>query len=255
MFSYFLDYFDLDIISIIFTSVFFGGIIKGAVGIGLSMFAVPIIAFFLPPITSMILLCVPVLVTNILQIEVQKGIDSYRFLPMFFALVVGILIGVNLILEINHSSISKIIAISIIFAAVFNLIGINFSEVKPNLEKVITIPLGFFSGIIGGVSNMYSPYILAYLVSTNLEKDILIRTIATMYFLGSLIIFPLWFYNGLSTLQDIIWSVLLVLPAIIGQKIGTMIRGKISNELFKKIILYILMLIGLTLLIKNIGAD
>lgn len=248
-----LNYFELDIIIIIFTSVFLGGIIKGTVGIGLSMFAVPIIAFFLPPTTSMILLCFPVLVTNILQIEVQKGIDSYRFLPMFIALVVGILIGVNLILEINHSLISKIIAISIIFAAIFNLLGLNFSHVKPNLEKIITIPLGFFSGIIGGVSNMYSPYILAYLVSTNLEKDALIRTIATMYFLGSLIIFPLWFYNGLGTLQDIIWSILLVLPAITGQKIGSMIRSKISNELFKKIILYILMLIGLSLLIKNIG--
>jgi len=250
-----LNYFELDIIIIIFTSVFLGGIIKGTVGIGLSMFAVPIIAFFLPPTTSMILLCFPVLVTNILQIEVQKGIGSYRFLPMFIALVVGILIGVNLIIEINHSLISKIIAISIIFAAIFNLFGLNFSHVKPNLEKVITIPLGFFSGIIGGVSNMYSPYILAYLVSTNLKKDALIRTIATMYFLGSLIIFPLWFYNGLGTLQDIIWSIFSVLPGIIGQKIGTMIRGKISNELFKKIILYILMLIGLTLLIKNIGAD
>ena len=248
-----LNYFELEIIIIIFTSVFLGGIIKGTVGIGLSMFAVPIIAFFLPPTTSMILLCFPVLVTNILQIEVQKGIGSYRFLPMFIALVVGILIGVNLILEINHSLISKIIAISIIFAAIFNLFGLNFSHVKPNLEKVITIPLGFFSGIIGGVSNMYSPYILAYLVSTNLEKDALIRTIATMYFLGSLIIFPLWFYNGLGILQDIIWSILLVLPAITGQKIGSMIRSKISNELFKKIILYILMLIGLSLLIKNIG--
>ena len=73
-----------------------------------------------------------------------------------------------------------------------------------------------------------------------------------MYFLGSLIIFPLWFYNGLGTFQDIIWSILLLLPAIIGQKIGTIIRGKISNELFKKVILYILMLIGLSLLIKNI---
>ena len=101
---------------------------------------------------------------------------------------------------------------------------------------------------------MYSPYILAYLVSTNLKKDALIRTIATMYFLGSLIIFPLWFYNGLGTLQDIIWSVLLVMPAVSGQKIGTIIRGKISNELFKKIILYILIFLGLTLLIKNIGA-
>ena len=255
MLVYILNYFELDIILIILISVFLGGIIKGTVGIGLSMFAVPIIAFFLPPTTSMILLCVPVLVTNILQIEVQKGINSYRFLPMFIALVVGIFIGVNLILEINHSLISKIIAISIIFAVIFNLLGLNFSDVKPNLEKIITIPLGFFSGIIGGVSYMYSPYILAYLVSTNLEKDALIRTIATMYFLGSLIIFPLWFYNGLGTLQDIIWSILLVLPAIIGQKIGTMIRGKISHELFKKIILYILMLIGLILLIKNISAD
>jgi len=253
MFVNILNYFELDIIFIIFTSVFLGGIIKGTVGIGLSMFAVPIIAFFLPPTTSMIQLCFPVLVTNILQIEVQKGIDSYRFLPMFIALVLGILIGVNLILEINHSLISKIIAISIIFAAIFNLLGLNFSHVKPNLEKIITIPLGFFSGIIGGVSNMYSPYILAYLVSTNLEKDALIRTIATMYFLGSLIIFPLWFYNGLGTLQDIIWSILLVLPAITGQKIGSMIRSKISNKLFKKIIFYILMLIGLSLLIKNIG--
>ena len=95
MLVYTLNYFELDIILIIFTSVFLGGIIKGTVGIGLSMFAVPIIAF-LPPTTSMILLCVPVLVTNILQIEVQKGINSYRFLPMFIALVVGILIGVNL---------------------------------------------------------------------------------------------------------------------------------------------------------------
>ena len=67
MLVYTLNYFELDIILIIFTSVFLGGMIKGTVGIGLSMFAVPIIAFFLPPTTSMILLCVPVLVTNILQ--------------------------------------------------------------------------------------------------------------------------------------------------------------------------------------------
>ena len=46
MLVYTLNYFELDIILIIFTSVFLGGIIKGTVGIGLSMFAVPIIAFF-----------------------------------------------------------------------------------------------------------------------------------------------------------------------------------------------------------------
>ena len=77
----FLIYFELEIILIIFSSVFLGALIKGAVGIGMSMFSVPIIAFILPPTTSMILLCVPILVTNILQIQIQKGISSLDFFP------------------------------------------------------------------------------------------------------------------------------------------------------------------------------
>ena len=233
-------------------SVFLGAIIKGAVGIGMSMFSVPIIAFFLPPTTAMILLCVPVLITNILQMQIKKGIGSFRFLPMFIALILGIIIGCNLILEINLSLISQIIAISIIFAAIINLFGINIKYINPNIEKKLTIPLGLFSGIIGGLSSMYSPYILAYLVSINLEKEVLIRTMATMYFIGSIFIFPIWIYNGLGTLSDLIWSGLLLFPAILGQKIGTSIRSRISNESFKKIILYTLMIIGTSLLIKNI---
>ena len=248
----FLIYFELEIILIMFSSVFLGALIKGAVGIGMSMFSVPIIAFCLPPTTSMILLCVPILVTNILQIQIHKGISSFRFFPMFIALVVGIIIGCNLVMQIDMTTISKIIAVSIIFATIVNLIGFNFHKIELGLERKITIPLGFSSGIIGGLSNMYSPYILAYLVSTNLHKESLIRTIATMYFLGSLFIFPIWFYNGLGTIYDLIWSSFLLLPAIIGQNIGTRIRHKMSNELFKRIILYILMIIGLMLLIKNI---
>ena len=250
--NFFINIFEIDIIIIIFMSVFLGAIIKGAVGIGMSMFSVPIIAFFLPPTTAMILLCVPVLITNILQMQIKKGIGSFRFLPMFIALILGIIIGCNLILEINLSLISQIIAISIIFAAIINLFGINIKYINPNIERKLTIPLGFFSGIIGGLSSMYSPYILAYLVSINLEKEVLIRTMATMYFIGSIFIFPIWIYNGLGTFSDLIWSSLLLLPAILGQKIGTSIRSRISNENFKKIILYTLMIIGTSLLIKNI---
>ena len=250
--NFFINIFEIDIIIIIFISVFLGAIIKGAVGIGMSMFSVPIIAFFLPPTTAMILLCVPVLITNILQMQIKKGISSFRFFPMFIALILGIIIGCNLILEINLSTISQIIAVSIMFAAVINLFGINIKYINPNLERKVTIPLGFFSGIIGGLSSMYSPYILAYLVSTNLEKEALIRTMATMYFIGSIFIFPIWIYNGLGTLSDLIWSSLLLFPAILGQKIGASIRSRISNENFKKIILYTLMIIGTSLLIKNI---
>ena len=237
---------------IIFVAVFLGAVIKGAVGIGLSLFSVPVITFFLPPTSSMILLCIPVLITNILQMEIQKGVGSFRFVPMFIALVIGIILGCNLILQVELKTISQIIAISIIFAATVNLFGINLKFIKLHFEKIFTIFLGFFSGIIGGLSNMYAPYILCYLVSTDLNKDDLIRTIAAMYFIGSVVIFPIWIYNELGTINDLILSSLLLVPALLGQKIGTKIRDKISNKNFKRIMLYILMVIGITLLIKNI---
>ena len=247
-----MNYIDIDILIIIFISVFFGGIIKGTVGIGLSLFSVPIIAFFLPPTTSMILLCVPVLITNIIQMKISEGVSSYRFLPMFIALMIGILIGCNLILKIQLSIISQIIAVSVIFAAIINLFGINFQFINSDIERVFTIILGFFSGVIGGISNMYAPYILAYLISSDLEKKSLIRTIATLYFFGSILIFPIWIYKGLGSKDELIWSCLLLLPAIFGQKIGEKISDKISNKTFKRIILCTLLLIGISLFLKNL---
>ena len=46
---------------------------------------------------------------------------------MFIALIIGILIGCNLVLRIKLTIISQIIAISVIFAALVNLIGTNLN--------------------------------------------------------------------------------------------------------------------------------
>ena len=87
------DYSETFTITLILSSVFLGGIVKGSVGIGMSMFSVPIIAFILPPTKAMMLLCLPVVATNLIQMNIKKGINDYRFFPMFLMLFVGILIG------------------------------------------------------------------------------------------------------------------------------------------------------------------
>ena len=106
----YFDYFETSTITIIFFSIFVGGIVKGSVGIGMSMFSVPIIVFILPPTKAMMLLCVPVITTNFIQMSIKKGITDYRFFPMFLMLFAGILIGGKLILQLNSQTISIIIA-------------------------------------------------------------------------------------------------------------------------------------------------
>ena len=246
------DYLILQNLVLIFFAVFLGGIVKGSVGIGMSMFSVPIIAFILPPTKAMMLLCFPVIFTNFLQMDVKKGIGSFRFLPMFLALFLGLLIGGKLILSLSLNFISISIATVIIIFTSLNFFGINLKNLKKANEKILSVIIGFFSGILGGLTTFYAPPIITFLISINLDKEFFIRTTATMYFFASIPLYSSMVYHGLGNYYDLTLSLILVIPAIVGQFFGSKVRKKMSNEIFQKLVLIILIIIGFTLLIKNL---
>ena len=248
----FLEYFETITFAVILCSVFFGGIVKGSVGIGMSMFSVPLIAFILPPTKAMMLLCFPVIVTNFIQMDIKRGVSNYRFLPMFTTLFLGIIIGGKLILSLNLKTISIIIALTIIIFTLFNFFELNLKWLKPKYEKIISIFIGFFSGILGGLSTFYAPPIITFLVSLNLAKENFIRTTATMYFLASIPLYSSLIFHGLGNFYDLLVSLIITAPALLGQYFGTKIRLRLTNAIFRKAILVILIVIGFSLLIKNL---
>jgi uncharacterized membrane protein YfcA len=245
-------YNDPTVILIIILAVLGGGLVKGTLGFGMPMVALPIIAFFLPTTTAMIILCAPILITNFLQIKFKEGVSSYRFLPMFLSLIVGLIIGARLILEINVNTITQIIAVSIIFAALVNCFGIKIENINKSWEKTITILIGFGSGILGGLSTFYGPPMLAYLVAADLPKEKFIRTVSTMYFIGSFPLYGSLIYYGFATKQDLIVSLALIIPAFIAQQLGTKIRDKINQKQFRICVLTTLIVLGFSLLMKTL---
>ena len=246
-------YNDPTIVIVIILAVMAGGLIKGTIGFGMPMVALPLIAFAVPVTTAMILLCAPIFLTNFLQIKFKQGISSYRFLPMFLFLVVGLIIGARLILEINLNTITQIIAILIIFAAVINCFGFKINNnINKKYERIITSLIGFGSGILGGLSTVYGPPMLAYLVAVDLPKEKFVRTVSTMYFIGSFPLYGSLIYYGFATKQDLIMSLLLIIPALIAQQIGTRVRDKINQKQFRNCILVTLVILGIMLFIKTI---
>ena len=216
------------------------------------MVALPIIAFIIPPTTAMILLCAPIFLTNFLQIKFRQGISSYRFLPMFLCLIIGLIIGARLILEINVKTITQIIAVSIIFAALVNCFGIKIKNINKNHENTITSLIGFGSGILGGLSTFYGPPMLAYLVAVDLPKEKFVRTVSTMYFIGSFPLYGSLIYYGFATKEDLIFSLILIIPAFIAQQVGTKIRDKFNQKQFRICILITLIILGFSLLVKTL---
>ena len=245
-------YNDPSIVLVIILAVLAGGLVKGTLGFGMPMVALPIIAFIIPPTTAMILLCAPIFLTNFLQIKFKEGVSSYRFLPMFLSLVVGLIIGARLILEIDINTITQIIAVSIIFAALVNCFGFKINNIKQNYEKIITTIIGFGSGILGGLSTFYGPPMLAYLVAVDLPKEKFVRTVSTMYFIGSFPLYGSLIYYGFATKEDLIFSLILIIPAFISQQIGTKIRDKINHKQFRNLVIFTLIILGISLFLKTI---
>ena len=245
-------YNDPTIIIIIILAVLAGGLVKGTLGFGMPMVALPIIAFIIPPTTAMILLCAPIFLTNFLQIKFRQGVSSYRFLPMFLSLIIGLIIGARLILEINVNTITQIIAVSIIFAALVNCFGIKIKNINKNHENTITSLIGFGSGILGGLSTFYGPPMLAYLVAVDLPKEKFVRTVSTMYFIGSFPLYGSLIYYGFATKEDLIFSLILIIPAFIAQQLGTKIRDKFNQKQFRICILITLIILGFSLLVKTL---
>ena len=246
-------YNDPTIILVIILAVLAGGLVKGTIGFGMPMVALPIIAFVIPTTTAMVILCAPILLTNFLQIKFKQGVSSYRFLPMFISLIIGLIVGARLILEININTITQIIAVSIIFAALVNCFGIRITSINQKREKAITIIIGFGSGILGGLSTFYGPPMLAYLVAADLPKEKFVRTVSTMYFIGSFPLYGSLIYYGFATSVDLIVSLILIIPAYIAQQLGTKIRDKINQKQFRMCILITLIILGFSLLIKTLG--
>lgn len=65
---------DPSIIALAALVFFLGGIIKGALGFGLPLFAVPILALVMPLISAITMMGVPVLISNIYQAKLKQPI-------------------------------------------------------------------------------------------------------------------------------------------------------------------------------------
>ena len=52
--------------------------------------------------------------------------------------------------------------------------------------------------------------------------------------------------------EDLIFSLILIVPAFISQQIGTKIRDKINHKQFRNLVLFTLIILGISLFLKTI---
>ncbi len=223
-----------------------GGLIKGTLGVGTPLLTVPLMALVLPAQLAVVIMAIPVVVANLWQAsQAGHSVECIRrFWPAFIGLLVGTWIGVEILSSINERLLLLVVGIAVIGFTLLQ--GSNYRVHLPaRLEKPAGLGFGLSSGIVGGLSSMFGPMLIIYLVSLgNLGKNQFVSSISFLYvaavvpWTGALI------YYGILDQTALIYSGLAVIPVTLGLILGQSLRKRISEHRFHRMVLAVLLSSG-----------
>lgn len=232
---------------------FVAGLFHGILGFGFPLIATPIMSLFGSVQSAVIATLFPTLAVNVMSIStVKKG---WQFISRFWIVGLSIVLGSWLgtqILAVYSSSIYKIIlAAVILFYLVQKYLGISFSFIaKENLT--VKLLFGLSAGLIGGLVNVMTPFMVMYVLEKKLQKA---EGIALMNFsfLANKIT-QIVTFSFLGFLGKDIWffGFILAFIAVIALMIGKRIHNLINTKLYEKILKSALILMCIILIVQAV---
>ena len=227
-----------------------GGIVKGVVGFAMPMIMVSGLSSVMPPEWALAALILPTLVTNVFQ-ALRQGLgaawDSTRRFKVFLMTGgVALVLAAQLVRSLPPTALFLIIGLPVVAFALLQLSGRALT--LPGTSRRIEAGVGLFAGIMGGLSGIWGPPTVAYLTATNTAKADQMRVQGVIYGLGSVALLLAHLQSGVLRAETAPLSALMVLPALIGMVIGVAIQDRIDQVMFRKVTLWVLLVVGLNLI-------
>ena len=225
------------------------GLVKGVIGIGLPLITIPALSFFVGVPQAIAIMSLPILVTNGYQAFASRELACVgrRFWPLLLALLAGVVLGTSLLVTLNERSLYAILGVTVIAFGLLNLSNPSF-HLRARGELWLGPPVGFGAGVLGGLSNFFGPPIVLYLVALKLPRETFVAAVGLAFFVGSIPLYGLLVSFGIYGWGEAMASTVALLPVLLGVKLGERLRRRVPQELFRRLVLGLLLVIGLNLL-------
>jgi uncharacterized protein len=232
-------------------SVVLGGLVKGTIGVGLPLVFIPLMSLVIPSPQAIGLMVMPVLLSNVWQAydtgNIVKSVK--RFFPLLLTQTVASIVTVKLTLSLSVKQLNMMLAGAVILAVVVMAFKPKLS-IDGRKESWTSAGIGFLSGMLGGVSTLTGPVIMTYLLALNLKKNEFVSAISVIYFFGALPLYGAMIWFDRIGVKDLGLSTLALVPMFIGLAIGKQLRGKLDEEMFRKLLFAFLIIVAIVLLLK-----
>jgi uncharacterized membrane protein YfcA len=231
-----------------------GGIVKGVISLGLPLIALPLMTIIVDIKSAITLLMVPMILSNILQAVEGGGTLPLvrRFTPLLITLAAGTMIGTALFAALDRQVLQLTIGPLAIIFAIASYLFPNLA-VPSHSERWLGPTIGFFSGIIGGMTTFFGPILAGYVVGLHLGRDVFVKSIAVIYVLAATFLLIGGLVQGYATMSLLTLSCFGMIPVYLGMRIGMLIRHRTDPEIFRKLVLGAVCLTGANMIRLGLG--
>ncbi len=237
-------------LALIFVIATLGGLIKGLVGFAMPMILIAGLTMIVPPDWALAGLILPTVVANGMQ-ALRSGraavvASILRFRVFLLVGLVFLLSSAQLVTRVHPDTFMLMIAIPVIAFVLMQLSGIRFKVHRQSAR--LDACIGAVAGFIGGMSGVWGPPTVAYLIAMDTPKKDQMRVQGVIYGLGAVALTIAHIGSGVLRAETLPFSLLLILPAVVGMWLGGLFQDRIDQATFRKLTLVVLLIAGLNLL-------
>lgn len=229
-----------------------GGFVKGAVGFAMPMVALSGLGLFLTAQEAVAVILIPSALSNLWQ-TFRQGWEPaketfLRFWRLNFAMALMLGIGAQFVPWIDSATLFILVGAVVTLAALVQLAGwrpqVHPDARNPKLEAGI----GIFAGSVGGITGVWGPPVLLYLMARGTEKQRQIRMLGINFTIGWWVMTAAHGASGVLNAVTLPLSALMLVPVLAGMALGIRLQDRMDADLFRRITLVVLVLAGLNLL-------
>jgi uncharacterized membrane protein YfcA len=236
------------IILFIVMTFILSGSIKGFLGIGMPSTVIGLLTLVMDPIEAISILIIPLIFVELAQYlrapnPLKTAID-FRFFAI--ALILSIFITSYFITSYPTALITVAIGFAMIIFSLNFLFGFKL-PIGPSYFWQILI--GIISGVLGGLSSIWSPPVAMYLIARGFSKEQFLSIAGFLFLSGCLPLAAGLYLSGVLTLDSSIKSIIGLIAVFIGFRIGEILRNRVATSFFRKAILIAFLIMGMRLII------
>lgn len=229
--------------------IFATSVVQAVAGFGFALLAVPLMVVVIDLQSAVVISSFVGTLSNLLQSwQLRRNINRNMTRRFLLATAVGSPVGLLLFVYANQSALKIVLGLSILFGVFVLSRGLELQHVSSWLDWI----MGVLSGVLLMATSTNGPPLVFVLQARRIDPATFRATLNMVFLVGGTFGLVMFGLAGEIFRSDVNVAAFAIPAMVIGVSTGVVIRKYVQQELFKKIVLFLLTVGGLSSLFGGI---